>query len=465
VQKSLKIDATLSRIRGRLPFARRRDPAAASPVSGDLEGQPEALPGGPPSARAGDTIEVLSSLDALDRKLEEVDAAWAISDDAMREVFQGFMMGAPTGLPSDPFSGAYADAQLAFYGKVAARPHYDVENELSGFPTDPNRPFPYYTQSSATVAAHLIALGFIIKTMALPAESTILELGAGWGNTTIALAQMGYDVTAIDIEPNFVDLIRTRAERMSLAVDVRQMVFLEVDHLDRRFDAVLFYESFHHCSDHRELVRKLAEMINPEGRVFFAAEPIDESFVMPWGVRTDGESLWAIRRNGWLELGFQESYFLRMLSREGWIVDKHVTDATHLGVIFEARRANGSYEIGSFVMPPDERESWTEPDAPGGLGPYAREHTELSLEVGGGYSTIVIDAFSYCPKELAYRVRHGVSEVAGSAPAGGTFTIELPYDRRAESLVIESTTWRPIDLLHSPDVRTLGIGIRSVSLV
>ena len=243
------------------------------------------------------------------------------------------------------------------------------------------------------------------------------------------------------------------------------MVFLEVDQLDRRFDAVLFYESFHHCSDHRELVRKLTGVINPGGRVFFAAEPIDDSFVMPWGVRTDGESLWAIRRNGWLELGFQESYFLRMLSREGWIVDKHVTNATHLGLIFAARRAHGIYEIGEFVMPPDEEASWTEPDASGGLGRYAGAHTELSLEVGGSYHTVVIESFSYCPEELAYRVRHGASEISGSAPAGGRFTIELPYDPGAESLLIESTTWRPIDLLHSPDARTLGIGIRSISLV
>ena len=192
-------------------MARRRDSTDAPPASSEPEGRREAAPGGVTSDRAGHSVEVLSTLEEVDRKLQEVDAAWAISDDAMREVFQGFVMGAPTGLPSDPFSDAYTNAQLAFYGKVAARPHYDVENERSGFPTDPNRPFPYYTQSPATVGAHLIVLGFIIKTMALPPGSTILELGAGWGNTTIALAQMGYDVTAIDIEPNFVDLIRTRA--------------------------------------------------------------------------------------------------------------------------------------------------------------------------------------------------------------------------------------------------------------
>ena len=91
--------------------------------------------------------------------------------------------------------------------------------------------------------------------------------------------------------------------------------FLDVDKLGRTFDAVLFYESFHHCSDHRGLIAKLAGILNSGGKIFFAAEPIFDGFPVPWGVRVDGESLWAIRQNGWLELGFQESYFVRTLLR------------------------------------------------------------------------------------------------------------------------------------------------------
>lgn len=51
----------------------------------------------------------------------------------------------------------------------------------------------------------------------------------------------------------------------------------------------------------------------------------------------------------------------------------------------------------------------------------------FSLEVGGDYGAIVTDSFSSRPKELAYTVRHGASEMAGSAPADGGFRIELPY--------------------------------------
>jgi hypothetical protein len=99
----------------------------------------------------------------------------------------------------------------------------------------------------------------------------------------------------------------------------------------------VFFESFHHCADHNRLLRALAAALAPGGHVYFGAEPITRDFPVPWGIRTDGESLWAIRQNGWLELGFRESYFRTALRRAGlrssirrsldlpWI---HVWDAT-----------------------------------------------------------------------------------------------------------------------------------------
>lgn len=32
----------------------------------------------------------------------------------------------------------------------------------------------------------------------------------------------------------------------------------------------------------------------------------------------DGESLWAIRKNGWLELGYNQTYFEKTMDRFGW---------------------------------------------------------------------------------------------------------------------------------------------------
>jgi 2-polyprenyl-3-methyl-5-hydroxy-6-metoxy-1,4-benzoquinol methylase len=310
-----------------------------------------------------------------------------------------------------------------------------------------------------------MALGYNISTMALPAGASVLDMGPGWGNTTIALARMGYKVTAIDIDPTFVDLIRARANKLSLDVDVRCGGFLDIDQLEQHFDAVLFFESFHHCSDHRKILQRLARIIEPEGRLFFAAEPIDDSFAMPWGIRLDGESLWAIRRNGWLELGFQESYFVRMLHHLGWLCTKHVNVATHLGVIFEARRANGRYEMSTFRLPPDEDATWARPETDERLKHrYSAGHSVLSLQKGLNSDLVKLEAVNPSPQPIPFRAQHGRHTVRGLATPLSDLTIQLPYDPRAEGLIIEATTWRPCDLGESLDDREIGLAVRTVEL-
>ena len=78
--------------------------------------------------------------------------------------------------------------------------------------------------------------------------------------------------------------------------------FMWAETVEDPFDAAVFFESFHHCSDHMRLLRALRQAVKPDGRAYFAAEPILPDFPIPWGLRMDGESLWAIRSNGWMEL-------------------------------------------------------------------------------------------------------------------------------------------------------------------
>ena len=86
---------------------------------------------------------------------------------------------------------------------------------------------------------------------------------------------------------------------------------------ERRFDAAVFFESFHHCSDHLVMLRRLHDIVRPGGVVLFAAEPV-QRLDYPWGPRLDGLSVWSSRTHGWLELGFDIQYFERALTRTGW---------------------------------------------------------------------------------------------------------------------------------------------------
>lgn len=228
-------------------------------------------------------------------------------------------------MPEDPFSESFTAWQKNLYLEVSGRAGYVFGNEETPFDFEKQKSdfFPYNTKSPDFVGDQLMRQGFLIKNMRLPPESTIVEFGAGWGNTTLQLALMGHRVTAVEMNRDSIDLIRHRA-----AVHDREITIAPTDMLtfardtDQRFDAALFVASFHHCDDHREMLRHLSRIVKKGGSLYFSEEPINPSsgpgLPYPWGLRLDGASLYYIRKYGWLELGFQESYFREALRREGW---------------------------------------------------------------------------------------------------------------------------------------------------
>ncbi len=197
---------------------------------------------------------------------------------------------------------------------------YQLTNEQTDFEFTRfvRTPFPYSTHSCATVGNHLMAVGHVIKTLDIRPNSRVLELGPGWGNVTLALTQMGHQVTAVDMSEEFLRLIEARAAQIDAHVETVCGDFSCIDDLQGQWDAVIFFESFHHSPDHLRLLESLHRIVAPGGKVLFASEPIANDFYLPWGPRLDGESLWAIRTNGWFELGFRKSYFVEALRRTGW---------------------------------------------------------------------------------------------------------------------------------------------------
>ena len=382
----------------------------------------------------------------------------------MRAVFATFRMEIPLESRNEPWADNYRNVQFDLYRRISSRPDYSTENEVSGFAVDPKRPFPYYTESSVTVGDQLMAVGYIIKTMALPAGSSILEFGPGWGNTTIALAQMGYEITALDINPNFVQLIRDRAQLFGLSTGARVGAFSDAGTMEGTFDAVLFYECFHHCSDHQQLLADLHRVVKPGGHVFLAAEPIFEGFHAPWGLRLDGESLWAIRQNGWLELGFTESYFIETCVREGWAVSKHLSPASHLTVIYRLNRLGGTIAPGSTLMPFSDESGWAAPDSPDATQRYTSAHSRLVCPIGQTWTTATVNLVNPGPLDLPYKIKHGEHTVVGRMSRQSHLSVEIEYSPTAGELAIETQTWSPSRYISgSRDERLIGLGVLDIS--
>ena len=283
-------------------------------------------------------MEVIRSIEELDRKIAECDAAEAVSDDAMRAVFETFRMELRGSTSKDPFSEDYRLAQMELYRQIVGLP-YSTDHEATIFDVDSatTQPFPFNTRSTATAGDYFMSIGHVLKTMALPQGVRVLEFGAGWGFTSLWLAQLGHQVTVVDIERRYCDLIHRRGAREGVSIETINADFFWVESCDRQFDAVLFFGCFHHCDDHIRFLAALKKVVAPEGRIFFADEPIVPDFPIPWGLRMDGCSLWGIRKQGWMELGFRDDYFRQALGRSGWFGRKIAVSGLDRLRVWEAR--------------------------------------------------------------------------------------------------------------------------------
>ena len=262
---------------------------------------------------------ILPDLESVDRYFAFVDGEKAKYGDKAMDLLDRIRLAPPTDYPKDPFSREYADFQMTLYKKIAGKNIYQAAlDEKNPVDIDKlrNTPFPYCTQNHARVADHLMAQSHLIRQWQRPPGSRIVEFGPGWGDLTFKLARMGYEMTVVEICPAMCELLEYRAKQLKQKITIKNEGMLDFQATET-FEVAIFFESFHHCEDHLKMLEKTHKMLNDSGLLIFGSEPITY-FPSPWGLRLDGHSLWAIRRHGWLELGFDSQYFKEVLTKVGF---------------------------------------------------------------------------------------------------------------------------------------------------
>ena len=264
----------------------------------------------------------------LDAELSKVAARFARSEDEGRDHLAYLELRIPADQPADPFSREYQEWTWRLYRGISGRADYSTANEDSPFDLQRAivRPFPFETGSPRVVGDDLAARGHLLRclgemSLGLAPPARIVEFGSGWGNLTNDLVATGFHVTAVEISDQFCTLIRERCPiPANLTVVQSDMLAFAAS---EPYDAAVFFESFHHCSDHLALLRNLHQVVRPGGVVFFASEPVTK-MPYPWGPRLDGLSIWSTRTYGWLELGFDGAYFETALTRTGWKAERRI---------------------------------------------------------------------------------------------------------------------------------------------
>jgi 2-polyprenyl-3-methyl-5-hydroxy-6-metoxy-1,4-benzoquinol methylase len=286
------------------------------------------------------------TVDQMQSELARAGKARSIAEVEFLKALGSFFVELPPP-PGDPWSDEYRQHWLSVYRSLTKNA-YDVSRERLQIdvPALIKRPYPYLSGSHEIVGNQLIAIGSLIRAMQLPPGASVLELGAGWGNTSLALAQMGYDVTTIDIESNYIELLRARAAMLGVTLNVVQGEFFDIREMARSFDAILFFESFHHCSDHLALLDEIPAKLLPGGKLVLAGETINENIPYDWGLNPSGEAIFQIVTHGWMELAFRESYLLRTLGKKGWKVEKHDSTLTAAAIAYVCTRRSPARATG-----------------------------------------------------------------------------------------------------------------------
>ena len=123
--------------------------------------------------------------------------------------------------------------------------------------------------------------------------ASLLEVGAGTGRYSIALAREGYRVSALELIARNIEVFRAKL-RAEDDIRLEQGNALDLSHYpDAAFDAVLLLGPMYHLyteADQAQALREAVRVVKPDGYLF-VAYCMNEATIISWGFRGDGSNI------------------------------------------------------------------------------------------------------------------------------------------------------------------------------
>jgi 2-polyprenyl-3-methyl-5-hydroxy-6-metoxy-1,4-benzoquinol methylase len=369
----------------------------------------------------------------------------------------------------DPFSQDYRNWVVSIYESMASI-GYETNNELTSNKVDERQfkiGYPYVSGDPVTVGNNYSSMGHSLHLLKERPPARLAELGFGWGNLTHCLAKIGYSVTGVDIDSGFIERSRRIAEfeRVDLSLVQSDFLTFSEDKTLEKFDAVIFNQSFHHCDNPFGLLRNLREnLLKETGAIYFFSEPITLDFNLPWGLRYDGEALWAISSNKWFELGYRFDFFHEMLFRAGFWLEVPAAGIAHVGAACRAVSSSASKNFGDIQLSQQMENGWYLADKLGGESfRFSRGESQLpSLSNAIVGATYELEFRNYAPHPLWVEISSEV-RIRITLAAGGAETIQVRA--RTGEVKICSQVFVPSEVIGNGDNRKLGVALATIRIV
>ncbi|MFA5912480.1 MAG: class I SAM-dependent methyltransferase [Burkholderiales bacterium] len=109
----------------------------------------------------------------------------------------------------------------------------------------------------------------VIETLALRPDAAVADIGSGTGYFSVRLAHFlpKGRVYGVDVEPDMVKYLADRARREGLRNLISVNGAPDDARLPHKVDLVLMVDTYHHIERREAYFRKLAQSLNPGGRV------------------------------------------------------------------------------------------------------------------------------------------------------------------------------------------------------
>lgn len=359
----------------------------------------------------------------------------------------------------DPHGDAYISAQLSLYSEISGRAFNQVQNEQTDFDFTAHVAAvnPYNHPDPSGLAVHLQRLSRAFRFANLSRGSRLLDMGCGWGLSSEVAAYLGLQVSAVDINPFFVDLVNKRAERLGYNIVASVSPFHEY-FANNAYDAILFYESLHHALLPWAVIRNLTRYLKPGGSVALAGEPINDYWWKYWGIRLDALSIYCIRKFGWFESGWSLPFITNALNRAGLRTKIYCDPDPEIGYTIIGTKFAKTASRVSDIMQRCSTEGWLlEEDYVVLLG---SGWMDVAFPPGSTSARVRIRNFRTRDLGLTLRTRDETL-FDGRLPVGDA---SVTIDRRSEimRLFFLGETWVPDDEIHNGDTRTISLHIEGI---
>ena len=142
----------------------------------------------------------------------------------------------------------------------------------------------------------------------VPQRAKILDVGAGTGVYSMALAMDGYDVHAIELVERNIEVFRANLREAGAVLPVEQGNALDLSRFaDESFDAVLLFGPLYHLYTKEDKLTVLGEAkrVLKKGGHIFAAYCMNEATIIQYAFQGDGSNMMDCLKKGMLTADYK----------------------------------------------------------------------------------------------------------------------------------------------------------------